>query len=119
MDRQMLLKRISVNPELCFGKPCIRGHRIWVSLVLDLLAGGMSIIEGTRTISQIQKDILACIALGGNVTGKRYVEISAAGALSFKSMKTWASRPHCITFPGYDIATVPHKNYAAQPLKSS
>ncbi|MDQ2672467.1 MAG: DUF433 domain-containing protein, partial [Actinomycetota bacterium] len=31
MERNELLKRISVNPSICFGKPCIRGHRIWVS----------------------------------------------------------------------------------------
>jgi uncharacterized protein (DUF433 family) len=37
-----LLNRISVDPNVCFGKPCIRGTRIWVSLVLDLLDSGMS-----------------------------------------------------------------------------
>src|SRR4051794_25991759 len=40
MDRTELLSRISIDPNVCFGKPCIRGHRIWVSLILDLLAGG-------------------------------------------------------------------------------
>ncbi|MFM8913550.1 MAG: DUF433 domain-containing protein [Flammeovirgaceae bacterium] len=35
-----LLQRISVDPNICFGKPCIKGHRIWVSLILDFLAGG-------------------------------------------------------------------------------
>jgi hypothetical protein len=38
-----LLHRISVNPNVCFGKPCIRGTRIWVSLILDFLASGMTI----------------------------------------------------------------------------
>jgi uncharacterized protein (DUF433 family) len=38
--REQLLQRISINPNICFGKPCIRGHRIWVSLILDLLANG-------------------------------------------------------------------------------
>lgn len=37
-----LLDRISINPAVCGGKPCIRGTRIWVSLILDLLASGMS-----------------------------------------------------------------------------
>jgi len=40
MSRNELLIRISVDPNICFGKPCIRGHRIWVSLILDFLAGG-------------------------------------------------------------------------------
>ena len=41
MTREELLERISIDPKVCFGKPCVRGWRIWVSLVLDLLAGGM------------------------------------------------------------------------------
>ena len=40
-----LLKRISINPNICFGKPCIMGTRIWVSLILDFLADGMSAEE--------------------------------------------------------------------------
>ena len=43
MKHQDLLARISIDPKICFGKPCIRGHRIWVSLILDLLAGGWSV----------------------------------------------------------------------------
>jgi uncharacterized protein (DUF433 family) len=37
-----LLKRITIDPEVCGGKPCIRGMRIRVSDVLDLLASGAS-----------------------------------------------------------------------------
>jgi len=33
-----LLERISIDPNVCFGKPCIKGTRIWVSLLLDMLA---------------------------------------------------------------------------------
>ena len=40
IDRQDLLSRITIDPNICHGKPCIRGHRIWVSLILDFLAGG-------------------------------------------------------------------------------
>jgi len=35
--------RIVINPEICHGKPCIKGTRIWVSLILDFLASGDSI----------------------------------------------------------------------------
>jgi uncharacterized protein (DUF433 family) len=35
-----LLDRISIDPQVCFGKPCIKGTRIWVSLILDFLASG-------------------------------------------------------------------------------
>jgi uncharacterized protein (DUF433 family) len=37
MKKEELLSRISVNPNICFGKPCIKGHRIWVSMILDYL----------------------------------------------------------------------------------
>ncbi len=40
-----LLERIIVDPSVCFGKPCIRGTRIWVSLILDFLASGMNIAQ--------------------------------------------------------------------------
>ena len=45
MNHQALLDRISIDPAVCHGKPCIRGHRVWVSLILDLFAGGMSSTE--------------------------------------------------------------------------
>jgi uncharacterized protein (DUF433 family) len=35
-----LLDRISIDPNICFGTPCIKGTRIWVSLILDYLAHG-------------------------------------------------------------------------------
>jgi uncharacterized protein (DUF433 family) len=37
---ERLLDRIAIDPQVCFGKPCIKGTRIWVSLVLDFLASG-------------------------------------------------------------------------------
>ena len=65
MTRDKLLARISINPRICFGKPCIKGHRIWVSLVLDLLASGWSFEEVLKNYPGVHKqDILACIAYG-------------------------------------------------------
>ena len=40
-----LLERISIDPNVCFGKPCVRGTRIWISLLLDFLAAGASVEE--------------------------------------------------------------------------
>ena len=37
MERKELLKRISIDPNVCFGKPCIRGMRITVGTILTLL----------------------------------------------------------------------------------
>ncbi|MDO8142326.1 MAG: DUF433 domain-containing protein [Candidatus Brocadiales bacterium] len=72
-----LLQRISVDPNVCFGKPCIRGTRIWVSLLLDLLANGMSIEEILAEYPHLtEEDIRAAIAYGAEMSRERYVEIS-------------------------------------------
>ena len=67
MERAELLKRISIDPRVCFGKPCIRGTRIWVFLILDQLATGVSIEE-----------ILACMAYGAEMSRERFVDIPHA-----------------------------------------
>lgn len=71
-----LLQRISVDPNICFGKPCIKGHRIWVSLILDLMAGGNSMEELLESYPQLtREDILACIAYGAAMSRENYVTI--------------------------------------------
>jgi uncharacterized protein (DUF433 family) len=79
MTREELLARISINPQICFGKPCIRGHRIWVSLILDLLADGMSVPQILENYPGLEEaDIRACIAYGSEMARERYVEIPIA-----------------------------------------
>ena len=79
MTREELLQRISINPDVCFGKPCIRGHRIWVSLILDLLAAGASIEEILEQYPGVtREDVLACIAYGSEMSRERYVDIPVA-----------------------------------------
>lgn len=76
MNRSDVLKRISVNPNICFGKPCIRGHRIWVSLILDFLASGWTTAEILENYPALEEaDIQACIAYGAEMSRERYVEI--------------------------------------------
>ncbi|MEK7399605.1 MAG: DUF433 domain-containing protein [Candidatus Poribacteria bacterium] len=71
-----LLERISIDPNVCFGKPCIRGTRIWVSLLLDFLADGMSFDEILAEYPQLtEEDIRASIAYGAEMSRERYVEI--------------------------------------------
>ena len=71
-----LLRRIAIDPDVCFGKPRIRGTRIWVSLVLDFLASGMPIEEMLREYPQLtREDILAAIAYGAEMSRERFVEI--------------------------------------------
>ena len=71
-----LLQRIGVDPNVCFGKPCIRGTRIWVSLLLDFLASGMSHQEILADYPQLtDEDLRAAIAYGAEMSRERYVEI--------------------------------------------
>ena len=76
MTRDELLSRISIDPNICFGKPCIRGHRIWVSLVLDWLASGMTVREVCTEYPGLEEgDVLACIAYGAEMSRDRYVDV--------------------------------------------
>jgi uncharacterized protein (DUF433 family) len=76
MSREELLQRIWIDPQRCFGKPCIRGHRIWVSLILDLLASGSSTAEILGDYpGLIEADIQACIAYGAEMSRERYVTV--------------------------------------------
>lgn len=71
-----LLNRISVDPRVCFGKPCIRGTRIWVSLLLDMLADGMSVEDILKEYPQLKReDILAAMAYGAEMSRERYVDV--------------------------------------------
>ncbi|MDO8752925.1 MAG: DUF433 domain-containing protein [Anaerolineales bacterium] len=76
-----LLERISIDPNVCFGKPCIRGTRIWVSLLLDFLANGTTIEEILAEYPQLtREDILAAIAYGAEMSRERYVIMPAGQA---------------------------------------
>ena len=72
-----LLQHISVDPNICFGKPCIRGTRIWVTLILDFLANSMSVGEILEDYPQLtEESIRAAIAYGAEMSRERYVKIA-------------------------------------------
>ncbi len=78
MNRGELLKRIPVDPQVCFGKPCIRGTRIWVSLILDNLAEGVTPEELMRSYPQLTlEDIRAAIAYAAETTREFVIPIAA------------------------------------------
>ncbi len=71
MSREKLLSRISIDLNIGLGKPYIQGHRIWVSLILDLLASGKTMEEILEQYPSIERDdILACIAYGAEMVEK-------------------------------------------------
>ncbi len=57
-----LLDRITINPTQCGGRPCVRGMRIRVSDVLDLLAAGLSTQQVLEDLPDLEaEDIQACL----------------------------------------------------------
>jgi uncharacterized protein (DUF433 family) len=72
------LERISVDPNVRFGKPCVRGTRITVGDVLSYLAGGSSEAELLTSFPQLtHEDILACLAFAAE-RERRLLNIPAA-----------------------------------------
>ena len=75
------LDRIAIDPEVCFGKPCIRGTRIWVSLILDFLASGESEAQILAAYPQLEADdIRAALAYAAEVARERIVPVPSAAA---------------------------------------
>lgn len=76
-QRKDLLSRISIDPEICFGKPCIKGHRIRVSLMLDFLATGKNTKDLLAEYPGLEEAVLACIAYGAEMSRQRYIDLEA------------------------------------------
>ncbi len=58
----MYLDRVTINPEICHGKPCIRGMRWPVEVILDLLSSQMTMEEILSDHPELEKeDILASL----------------------------------------------------------
>ena len=67
-------ERISVDPNICHGKACIRGTRVMVSVVLDNLAAGLGTAEILRTYPSLQPDdIAAAMAYAAELARERIV----------------------------------------------
>lgn len=74
-----MLQRIAVDPAVCGGRPCIKGTRLWVSLLLDLLADGMTEAELLAEYPQlVHEDVLAALAYGAEAARERVVLVPAA-----------------------------------------
>ncbi len=77
--RQELLERIAADPNICFGKPVIRGTRIWVSLILDLMSSGLSEGEVLVEYPQLKtEDVRAALAYGAATAHVRHIPVTAS-----------------------------------------
>ncbi len=80
-----LLQRITHNPDICHGKPCIRGLRYPVELVLELLSSGMTIEEILADYDDLeQEDVYAALLFAARLTQVKTVHKIAS--LSFSLM---------------------------------
>lgn len=71
-----LLNRITLNPDICHGKPTIRNKRYTVELILDLLSAGMTEAEILADYPALEReDIQACLAYASKITKtKSYIK---------------------------------------------
>jgi len=74
-----LLVRITIDPDVCHGKPCIRGLRYPVETVLEWLGSGMSISDILEDYEDIeQEDIFAALNFAARLAQVKRIEIIAA-----------------------------------------
>ena len=74
-----LIARVSLNPEICHGKPTIRNSRYMVESILEYLAGGDSIEDVLSEFPDLQKeDVLACIAYATASMKLKDVQVTTA-----------------------------------------
>ena len=73
---EKLLERITIDPEICHGKPwCIRGLRYPVEMILELLSGEMSMDDILDDYEDLNKeDILAALAFGARLSQVKRVQ---------------------------------------------
>lgn len=73
-----LLSRITIDPEICHGKPCIRGLRYPVEVILELLSSGMTTEEVLEDYPDLERDdIQATLLYAARLSRvKRYQKIA-------------------------------------------
>lgn len=72
-------ERITVDPNVCHGKACIRGTRVMVSVVLDNLAAGESADDVAKAYQITREDVHAALQYAAELAGDRILPFSVAG----------------------------------------
>lgn len=74
-DMDTLLSRITIDPVICHGKPCIRGLRYPVETLLELLSSGMTIDEILADYEDLEReDLLAVLAFAARLARIRRLQ---------------------------------------------
>jgi uncharacterized protein (DUF433 family) len=78
MTREQLLDRVTVDPAVCTGKPCIRGTRIYIAIILDALADGMTVEQIIDHYPSLQpEDIRAAAAYAAELARENLWKVPA------------------------------------------
>ena len=73
--------RIEINPDICNGKPVIKGTRVSAQTVLEMLAAGDSIDDVLEAFPRLQReDVLACLELSSALLGQQFSTLQLASA---------------------------------------
>jgi uncharacterized protein (DUF433 family) len=81
MTHEELARHISIDPQVCFGRPVIRGTRIWVSLIVDNLAEGIGEDELLQAYPQLtREDLRAALAFAAEMTRERVLPVPLEAA---------------------------------------
>lgn len=67
-----LLQRITINPDICHGKPCVRGLRYPVEMILELLGAGMNRGEILEDYDDLETDDMTAVLLFAKITKEGY-----------------------------------------------
>jgi len=74
-----MTSRITIDPAICHGKPCIRGLRYPVELILELLSSGMTTEQILADYEDLEReDILAVLAFAARLSQVKRIEPVAA-----------------------------------------
>jgi len=74
-----LLERITIDPEICHGKPCIRGLRYPVEAILELLSAGATTDDILRDYEDLEReDVLAALAFAARLAQVKRIQPPAA-----------------------------------------
>jgi uncharacterized protein (DUF433 family) len=74
-----LADRITIDPAICHGKPCIRGLRYPVEVILELLSSGMTMEEIIADYEDLEReDILAVLAFAARLSQVKRLHLVAA-----------------------------------------
>ena len=77
MSTEELLQRITVDPDVCHGKPCVRGLRYPVTMLLELLSSGMTVEEVLADYEDLEReDLLAALAYGARISDAKRVALT-------------------------------------------